>query len=144
MPADMSTYAPYWHKLSRHIRHVRAGDCCEWCGVKNGRNIIRSGIDPEHYVYYDPLADCVYTYPNGDWIRMSELPSEFDGEPIRIILTVAHLDHDKTNNRFSNLAALCQRCHLNHDRFYHADNAQRTRAKKKHAARIAAGQLELF
>jgi hypothetical protein len=33
-----------------------------------------------------------------------------------IVLTVAHLDQDKGNNRFSNLAALCQRCHLNHDR----------------------------
>lgn len=30
----------------------------------------------------------------------------------KVILTVAHLDHTKTNNRFWNLKALCQRCHL--------------------------------
>jgi len=34
----------------------------------------------------------------------------------RVILTCAHIDRDVTNNRFNNLAALCQRCHLNHDR----------------------------
>jgi hypothetical protein len=34
----------------------------------------------------------------------------------RVILTVAHLDHDILNNDDENLAALCQRCHLNYDR----------------------------
>lgn len=37
----------------------------------------------------------------------------------KVILTVAHIDQRKSNNRFSNLAALCQRCHLNHDRKHH-------------------------
>jgi len=36
-----------------------------------------------------------------------------------VTLTVAHLDHDKSNNRFNNLAALCNRCHLNYDRKRH-------------------------
>ena len=39
-----------------------------------------------------------------------------------VVLTVAHIDHTKTNNRFNNLAALCQRCHLHHDRHQHAAN----------------------
>jgi len=30
----------------------------------------------------------------------------------KVVLTIAHMDHDKTNNRFLNLRALCQRCHL--------------------------------
>lgn len=34
----------------------------------------------------------------------------------------AHLDHDHTNNRFSNLAALCQKCHLTHDAKQHQAN----------------------
>ena len=38
----------------------------------------------------------------------------------RVVLTVAHLDHNKHNNRFSNLAALCQRCHLKYDAKHHA------------------------
>jgi len=40
----------------------------------------------------------------------------------KVVLTVAHLDHDKTNNKFSNLAAMCQRCHFSHDSGQHADS----------------------
>lgn len=40
----------------------------------------------------------------------------------KVVLTVAHIDHDKTNNRFGNLAALCQKCHLGHDIKQHVDN----------------------
>lgn len=41
-----------------------------------------------------------------------------------VILATAHLDHDPTNNKSSNLRALCQECHLAHDR---EDNTNRTR-----------------
>ena len=37
----------------------------------------------------------------------------------RIVLAAAHLDHDPTNNRLRNLKALCQRCHMLHDREEH-------------------------
>jgi hypothetical protein len=40
----------------------------------------------------------------------------------KVILTVAHLDRNRDHNRFSNLAALCQRCHLNYDRKDHIRN----------------------
>jgi len=33
----------------------------------------------------------------------------------RVVLTVAHLDHDPGNNDEKNLAALCQACHNRHD-----------------------------
>ena len=45
----------------------------------------------------------------------------------RVVLTVAHLDHDIKNNDDQNLAALCQRCHLAHDAQQHATNAAITR-----------------
>jgi heterodisulfide reductase subunit B len=34
----------------------------------------------------------------------------------KVILTVAHINHDTTDNREENLKALCQYCHLNLDR----------------------------
>lgn len=43
----------------------------------------------------------------------------------RVILTVAHIDHVPENCAESNLAALCQRCHLNHDRPNHIRNRRR-------------------
>ncbi|MCL5994496.1 MAG: hypothetical protein M1546_00380 [Chloroflexi bacterium] len=58
------------------------------------------------------------------------------GRTVRIVLTVAHLDHDTTHNDDMNLACLCQRCHLNHDRRRNLRAAARTRARRR-------GQLEL-
>lgn len=54
----------------------------------------------------------------------------------KVILTVAHLDHDTSNSAPSNLRAWCRRCHLNYDRKLHARNAAITRARKR-------GQLSL-
>lgn len=34
----------------------------------------------------------------------------------KVVLTVAHLNQIRLDNSPANLAALCQRCHLNHDR----------------------------
>lgn len=42
-----------------------------------------------------------------------------------VVLTVAHVyDKRPENSQFDNLAALCQRCHLNHDRKEHVQNRQ--------------------
>ena len=49
----------------------------------------------------------------------------------KVILTVAHLDQDKKNNRFKNLKALCQRCHLKHDLPHHIFNRKYGRNYKK-------------
>jgi hypothetical protein len=37
----------------------------------------------------------------------------------RVVLAAAHIDHNPRNNRMRNLASLCQRCHLLHDRAWH-------------------------
>jgi hypothetical protein len=57
----------------------------------------------------------------------------------RVVLTVAHMDHDRTHNEDGNLRALCQRCHLRHDAEQHARNAAATRRAKRER-----GQLRLF
>jgi len=62
---------------------------------------------------------------------------EEDTKPIVIVLTVAHLNHDPTDCRPENLAAMCQRHHLAYDQDHHRANAQATRRAK-------AGTLELF
>lgn len=57
----------------------------------------------------------------------------------RIVLTIAHLNHNPADNRPENLAALCQRCHLNHDKEQHRE----TRKARKDAQRpllAAAGE----
>lgn len=83
------------------------------------------------------------------WVRSkAEWRCEFcgakQGEPhpatgSRVVLTVAHLDHNPQNCIEENLAALCQRCHLRYDAELHRRNAALTRRRRL----IEAGQLVL-
>lgn len=59
----------------------------------------------------------------------------------KIVLSVAHLDQQPENNHSSNLAALCQRCHLNHDRPFHIKKRRITMFIK---ARKKTGNFDLF
>jgi len=58
----------------------------------------------------------------------------------RVILTVAHLDHNPQNNDPENLRAMCQRCHLTYDIAHHLRTAALTRREKI----IKAGQIEII
>lgn len=49
----------------------------------------------------------------------------------RVVLTVAHLDHQPENCSPANLRAMCQACHLSYDREHHAQTAYRTRREGK-------------
>ncbi len=57
----------------------------------------------------------------------------------RVILTVAHLDHNPGNNTDENLAALCQKCHLALDKDQHIATARATRQEK-----LGIIELDLF
>ncbi len=116
MPIRESEKAKYppreeWAAIRERILQ-RARHRCEWCQVENAS---------ERW-----SARKVMIGPGGEPFRYK----------VTIVLTIAHLDHDPTNNADENLAALCQRCHLRHDRGQHKWNAARTRARK-------AGQAEM-
>lgn len=107
MPCDYSKYPPDWFTRIRPAILKRARNRCEFCGVLNGEYGMRD--------------------KDGNW--MGDEPGE--GEMIRIVLTIAHLNHDITDNRPENLAALCQRCHLNHDRKQHLANRWKNKYKNQ-------------
>ena len=100
-----SVYPADWIAISKRIRLERAKGRCEWCGAVN-----------------------------------------YQAHPVtgsRVVLTVAHLGapladgspgdkHDKADVREENLAALCQRCHLNFDR---EDHLARTRVLRAYHLR---------
>ena len=50
----------------------------------------------------------------------------------KVVLTVAHLDHDPANGDRSNLKAWCQRCHNTYDQTFRQNNARNRR--RAHAA----------
>ncbi len=117
MPMDYTKYPADWSEISWRIRAMRAKWACEWCGAKQ----------------------CEQHPVTGS----------------RVILTVAHLGVDKPNGapgdkndkmdcRDENLAALCQRCHLNYDRADHLETQRLNRLAKEAKNREIAGQLPLI
>lgn len=128
MPIDYSKYPPNWKTEIRPAILERDGHCCKFCGVPNYQWVNRFE-DGSFLIGMIPNV-CMLDIKTGNWKR-----------PIKIILTVAHLDHDTTNNDPKNLAALCQRCHLRYDSKHHAMNSKATRDAKKEAK---TGQIKLF
>lgn len=120
---NLALYPANWKAISRRIRFERAGNRCEWCGVRNhafGRWASKTS-DVFHYA---------------DAGERDTLTAE-GVKVIRIVLTVAHLNHDPRDNREENLAALCQRHHLRLDGPQHVANARATRERRS-------GQTSLF
>lgn len=117
MTMNRALYPANWDEISAAIRWVRARHRCEWCGACEGE------------------------------------PNPVTGS--RVILTVAHLGvpfpdgspgdpEDKSDSRPENLAALCQRCHLNYDRAHHLQVQRDNRLAKAAREREMGGQLGLF
>lgn len=104
-------YPPNWKTEIRPAVLERAGKKCEWCGVENHRIIHRFGKGKNDWTYW----------PDG----MESEAWSIDGKKsTKVILTIAHLDHDKLNHEvdLNRLAALCQKCHLGHDINHHVSN----------------------
>lgn len=101
MPINYNEYPPNWKTEIRPRILERESNCCKDCGVPNYAIIYRD---------------------NGQWYLAPEGHAAdamaLDGVKfIKVILTVAHLDHDKENWKVKDerLAALCQKCHLGYD-----------------------------
>lgn len=122
MPIKAENRAKYpkeWPLISRLIRKYRALDRCE-CQGECGRD-----HKAENTRFDVPQRRCLAGNDHRHPITGS-----------KVVLTVAHLDQDATNNREWNLMALCQRCHNRLDAPHRQKNARKTRRAKK-----AAGEL---
>lgn len=131
---DPTIYPSNWKQISARIRFDRAKGRCEKCNAPHGVTIYRNPDKLEDYVTMSADGDLLL--PNGT--PLDDYGFEYT-KSVRVILTVAHLDHDTTNNDDSNLMALCQLCHLRYDAQYHARNARQTRARNRRG-----GQMSLF
>lgn len=124
MPMNKKDYPPNWPELGRLIRE-RAGNKCEWCFAPNHDFICRWDKPQEYQMIvvngsekWVPILDFDWWFGNVS-ITKPDLPTLTNLKNngyVRVVLTVAHLDRNRHNNDLGNLAALCQRCHLNHDR----------------------------
>lgn len=119
-----------WRAIRERIL-ARAANCCEQCGVPNADVFFRAG-----QYWRDPRTGIWREYRVGPGLADWLVPPQA-GFPhlVKIVLTIAHLDHDPSNNADENLRALCQGCHLRHDVEQHQANARATRQARKDAAR---------
>ncbi len=131
MPMNKADYPPDWPAISRRVREA-AGQKCEWCGVPNGEVGARDQFGRWH------SEDDMEGMNSSEGFALWP-----DGWPktVKIVLTVAHVDRDKTNNERNNLAALCQKCHLNHDRPHHLAKTAETIRRRRQEQAAQRGQL---
>jgi heterodisulfide reductase subunit B len=131
-PCNYKLYPKNWKTEIRPAILKRANNCCEECGLKNYEIGYR---DIAGYFYGYQLIEDLLERKGYD-IFCHELKNCYDNKgnptkPIKIVLTIAHLDHNIDNNDYSNLKALCQKCHLSLDKNQHRNNSKQTIEKKK-------------
>ena len=134
-------YPKDWREFSQRTRDA-AGNCCQACGVENGRMIYRGSHELRPAWRY--VNDSVFM-PSRCAFDGSELHGttwdDFQarkGGPARVVLTVAHLDHQPENCDTRNLRAWCQRCHNAYD----APMRRRGIAERAKAARAVGDMPE--
>lgn len=129
---DKSKYPRNWNTEIRPAILTRAEHRCEQCRAKNGAWVCRGQVNGIEVYQYDDGT--IYRTDNGEQFGedyVGEVWAEKDNGLVKIVLTIAHLDHDTENNDYSNLKALCQLHHLRHDIHLHRANAAETRRKNK-------------
>jgi len=101
MPIDYSKYPPNWKTEIRPRILNRANNCCEECSLENGVTALsykENGITQWVNIAFEDLIEHPY-------------------KEVKVVLTIAHLDHDETNHNVTDerLKAMCQLCHLRYD-----------------------------
>jgi hypothetical protein len=121
--SERAKYPKDWRAIRARIL-VRAEHRCEFitsdgvrCDAPDREMIFRDRRNLEHW-RRPHGADC------------GERDPEVVG--VRVVLTIAHLNHDPTDNRDENLRAGCQLHHLRYDVDHHRRNGAWTRRQQKH------------
>jgi len=127
-PENKARYPANWKQISEYIRFERANNRCEVCGLPNyaiGHRDENGSFIPIGGNVFADYAGEGLSYPSLKCLKYSEAKEIADFENdncedgnkyIVVVLTVAHLDHQPENCDYSNLMAMCQKCHNNYDR----------------------------
>lgn len=131
-PEFRKFYGREWRTVTRPRVLERDGHACKQCRAPNHATIARIDRYPGWWFTMGGEA-----HDTDGALRFHFRGSEFDAPDrlVRIVLTVAHLNHTPGDDRDENLAALCQWCHLHHDLSLHIASARQTRVDRKDAAR---------
>jgi hypothetical protein len=127
-----------WVQLSNMIRFRRAKGRCEACGRPHGDTVAHLGDGR----WWDSEAG-LWRSGKGRVVRnLPPLSLDTAVKRTKVVLACAHLDHDPGNNEMSNLKALCQRCHMLHDKPEHLRQRRITYSKRKALGDLFLGRYE--
>lgn len=147
-PENRARYGADWPEFSARLRE----ECpaCEWCRKPNGARVevLARGwwrrVRPDDEGGFVPLTPWVDEHGQ---IAPALEGVTYRGRVIRVVLTVAHLNHEPEDRRRESLAVLCQRCHNRHDAAHRtatrAVTVRRRRAERDRQRRATAPQAEL-
>lgn len=136
-PENAHRYPPNWSREIRPAVLARARNRCEQCGVRNhelggrtkdGRWLRAWPMGEKRLRLEWPKPGTWWWCGKGEHVEKLRI--------IRIVLTIAHLDHQPENCTPANLRAWCQRCHLLHDAKHHAQSAYATRREGRAVAEL--------
>ena len=115
MPIDYSKYPPNWKTEIVPRILDRDGNCCKFCGVPNKESLYSVMMSVRVNGKYKKKR--IWVSSINDAKRIEQIDGCYDTKKVKVVLTVAHLDHDEENHEVKDerLAALCQWCHLNYD-----------------------------
>ena len=131
MPIDYKKYPLNWKTEIRPGILKRAKNCCENCGLKNYTYGFRDLSGKFYSTNYVLNRFEMTGLDFFDDVLSHLIEKDGRAKPIKIVLTIAHLDHNITDNSLDNLKALCQKCHLSYDAEHHRKNAMQTIKNKK-------------
>ena len=125
-----------WPQLSAVIRFRRAKGRCESCGRPHGATVWHLGDgrwwDAQAGSWRDGAGQIVCLAVGEDDVLGTVRTT-------RVVLAAAHRNHDTADNRGVNLMAVCQRCHMNHDRPEHKRRRWRTLFRRKASGDLFGG-----
>ena len=115
MPIDYSRYPKNWKSEIVPRILFRANNKCEICGVPNRESLISIPLKINDQSKYKIKRFWISN--ESDVIRMKPFALGGEVKTIKVVLTIAHLDHDETNHNVKDdrLKAMCQYCHLGYD-----------------------------
>jgi hypothetical protein len=115
MPINYKNYPPAWASEIVPAVIARAENKCEECGLENHSSVwaVKFFIKNEQGRYNQRS---IWFRVEADAMREAK-GDEHRCKHVRVVLTIAHLDHDETNHevKLERLKALCQACHLRYD-----------------------------
>lgn len=127
-PENKTRYPKDWKAIRVRILQ-RADDKCEQCQVPNGQLIARGqGRDAGTYMLVGGTVFCDTT---GEKLGICRGTDYHSKSFTKIVLTIAHMDHALVDHSDGNLKALCQKCHLGHDRQQHIESRRKTKKESK-------------